>query len=262
MKKKNTIIIIGIVLLLVAITTTYILLSNKKIENVLKTSTQAELLTKKLNNSKELENTITTDKIVLSNINWDIETNTKVHLWIFSDPVDLGEVTIIKDESTYYINSINDTLKTKDIKAGNHKILILKDDKSLGYFDVELTAEKTLKVTSTETPDNAEEKSTENNNSSTSSTTQPNTTPNQETNEQPKPNEVKCTTQKFEKRYTYFYTDEKTCARNGAPDEAWQYFIKNNIPATNYGCEKIIDDCGDTYYGVYYGNTEGEKFYY
>ena len=116
MKKKNTIIIIGIVLLLVAITTTYILLSNKKIENVSKTSTQAELLTKKLNNSKELENTITTDKIVLSNINWDIETNTKVHLWIFSNPVDLGEVTIIKDESTYYINSINDTLKMKDIK--------------------------------------------------------------------------------------------------------------------------------------------------
>ena len=83
MKKKNTIIIIGIVLLLVAITTTYILLSNKKIENVSKTSTQAELLTKKLNSSNKLESTITTDKIVLSNINWDIETNTKVHLWIF-----------------------------------------------------------------------------------------------------------------------------------------------------------------------------------
>lgn len=254
MKKKNTIIIIGIVLLLVAITTTYILLSNKKIENVSKTSNQAELLTKKLNNSKELENTITTDKIVLSNINLAIETNTKVHLWIFSNPVDLGEVTIIKDESTYYINSINDTLKMKDIKAGNHKILILKDDKSLGYFNVELTAEKALKVTSTEMPDNTEEKNNEN----TSSNTQQNT----QSSEQSKPEKVKCTPQKFEKRYTYFYTDEETCARNGAPDEVWQYFIKNNIPATNYGCEKIIDDCGNTYYGVYYGNTEGEKFYY
>ena len=185
MKKKNTIIIIGIVLLLVAITTTYILLSNKKIENVSKTSTQAELLTKKLNSSNKLESTITTDKIVLSNINWDIETNTKVHLWIFSDPIDLGEVTIIKDESTYYINSINDTLKTKDIKAGNHKILILKDDKSLGYFNVELTAEKALKVTSTEMPDNTEGKNNEN----TSSNTQQNT----QSSEQSKPEKVKDT---------------------------------------------------------------------
>lgn len=262
MKKKNTIVIIGIVLLLAAITTTYILLSTRKTETVPKTPTQAELLAKKLNSSKELESTITTDKIVLSNIKEDIETNSKVHLWIFSDPIDLGEVTIIKDGNTYYIASINDTLKTKDIKAGNHKILIIKDDKPLGYFNVELTTDKTLKVTSTEIPDNTEEKNNENNNDNTSSTPQPNTTPNQEPNEQPKPNEVKCTPQKFEKRYTYFYTDEETCAKNGAPDEAWQYFIKNNIPATNYGCEKIIDDCGDTYYGVYYGNTEGEKFYY
>ena len=92
MKKKNTIVIIGIVLLLAAITTTYILLSTRKTENVPKTPTQAELLAKKLNSSKELESTITTDKIVLSNIKEDIETNSKVHLWIFSDPIDLGEV--------------------------------------------------------------------------------------------------------------------------------------------------------------------------
>lgn len=224
---KKAIIMAGISLLLISIGIVQLLLSNQKAVTLPKILPQSEQLIKELNSSKELESIITTDKIILSNIDEDIENNTKVHLWIFSDPLDLGEVTITKNENTYYLTSINDILKNKDIKTGSHKVLIIKDSKSIGYFNVELTSEKKLKVTSQETPETSN-----------------------------------CTPQKFTKRYTYFYMDEATCSRNGAPDEVWQYFIKNNIPATNYGCEKIIDDCGTTYYGVYFGNTEGEKFYY
>lgn len=53
--------------------------------------------------------------------------------------------------------------------------------------------------------------------------------------------------------------------KDGSKDdhqEAWDYFNANGISAYTYGCEKITDDCGKTYYGVYYGNMEGEKYYY
>ena len=62
--------------------------------------------------------------------------------------------------------------------------------------------------------------------------------------------------------YTCFYEDKDTCVKNGDHQEAWDYFNANGISAYTYGCEKIIDDCGKTYYGVYYGNMEGEKYYY
>ena len=69
-------------------------------------------------------------------------------------------------------------------------------------------------------------------------------------------------TKKFKNKYTYVFEDENTCVKNGDQIDAWNYFRANNIPATTYGCEKIVDECGNTYYGVYYGNTQGEKFYY
>ncbi len=80
--------------------------------------------------------------------------------------------------------------------------------------------------------------------------------------EEPKQEEVKCTPKKFKNKYTYFYEDKDTCVKNGDHQEAWDYFNANGISAYTYGCEKIIDDCGKTYYGVYYGNMEGEKYYY
>ena len=224
---KKAIIIAGIAILLILTGTIQVLLDNNKKVALPKVSPQSEQLLKELNSSKELDSTITSDKIIFSNIPDEIKNNSKVHLWIFSNPLDLGEVTITKNENTYYITSINDILKSKDIKVGNHKILIIKDDKAIGYFNVELTTTKTLKETSKEIS-----------------------------------NKLKCTPQMFKERYTYYYTDEATCKRNGAPDEVWQYFIKNNVPATIYSCEKIVDDCGDIYYGVYYSNAEGEKFYY
>lgn len=50
--------------------------------------------------------------------------------------------------------------------------------------------------------------------------------------------------------------------KNGDHQEAWNYFKANGISAYTYGCEEIKDECGNTYYGVYYGNMEGEKYYY
>lgn len=79
---------------------------------------------------------------------------------------------------------------------------------------------------------------------------------------QPVQEEVKCTPKKFKNKYTYVYTEKEVCIQNGDQIDAWDYFKANNIPATTFGCEEITDECGDTYYGVYYGNTSGEKFYY
>lgn len=74
--------------------------------------------------------------------------------------------------------------------------------------------------------------------------------------------EIKCTPMKFSNKYTYVYQDEATCNANGDQPDAFDYFIENGIIASMYGCEKIIDECGNTYYGVYFTNTKAEKYYY
>lgn len=159
----------------------------------------------------------------------------------------------------------------------------MKDDKSLGYIKIEIDSDKSLKATSLEqsddtknnvnetsgeeennTPDESNSKeeqanseNTSGNNNKQEEVEQPTIVP-----EEPKQEEVKCTPKKFKNNYTYVYEDKDTCVRNGDQIDAWNYFRANGIPATIYGCEEIVDECGNTYYGVYYGNTEGERFYY
>lgn len=246
MKKKNTIIIVTIVLLLIlaGVATTSLVLKSKK-----SPPTSNNSIETMLSSAKEIKSNITTDKITLETTT-NIDTTKKVHLWIFSNPIDLGEFTIIKEGNSYSIENINTILKTKNINSGNHKILIIQNDKVLGYLKVELTEDKTLKVT------NVENETTENDENQT-------TEPSQEvTPTQPVQEEVKCTPKKFKNQYTYVFTEKEVCIQNGDQIDAWNYFRANNIPATIFGCEEIIDDCGDTYYGVYYGNTSGERFYY
>ena len=246
MKKKNTIIIVTIVLLLIlaGVATTSLVLKSKK-----SPPTSNNSIETMLSSAKEIKSNITTDKITLETTT-NIDTTKKVHLWIFSDPIDLGEFTIIKEGNSYSIENINTILKTKNINSGNHKILIIQNDKVLGYLKVELTEDKTLKVT------NVENETTENDENQT-------TEPSQEvTPTQPVQEEVKCTPKKFKNQYTYVFTEKEVCIQNGDQIDAWNYFRANNIPATIFGCEEIIDDCGNTYYGVYYGNTSGERFYY
>lgn len=259
MKKKNTIVIVTIVLLLIlaGVATTSLVLKPKK-----STPTNNNSIETMLSSAKEIKSNITTDKITLETTT-NIDTASKVHLWIFSDPIDLGEFTIIKEGNSYSIENINTILKTKNISSGNHKILIIQNDKALGYLKVELTEDKTLKVTNAENGTTETTTEEENTSSNTTNNNNQTTEPSQEvTPTQPVQEEVKCTPKKFKNQYTYVFTEKDACVNSGGQIDAWNYFSANNIPATTFGCEEIIDDCGDTYYGVYYGNTSGERFYY
>lgn len=62
-----------------------------------------------------------------------------------------------------------------------------------------------------------------------------------------------CTAKKFNKKYTYVYSNEKTCLLEG--NNAFYEVTDNNKVSDEiftFSCEKIIDDCGNTYYGVYF----------
>lgn len=211
-----------------------------------------------LNNSSEIEAVIDNNKkIELVSLKESVD---KVKIWVFSEPIYLGEFNLVKEEGKYYLEGLENILKTKNLEIGSHRLLIMNGDKSLGYVKIEISADKSLKSTSEEDNKNVNETETTSNITSTITTT---TTKVRETKTTTKTQEeVKCTPKKFKNKYTYVYDDETTCVRNGDQIDAWDYFRANDIPATTYGCEKIVDECGNTYYGVYYGNTEGKKFYY
>lgn len=71
-----------------------------------------------------------------------------------------------------------------------------------------------------------------------------------------------CQPKKFSNRYTYVYNDEATCIANGDQPDAYDYFAANGITASMYGCERIVDECGTEYWGVYFTNTSAQRFYY
>ena len=248
-----------------------------------------------LNDSLEINAVVNEDKTV-ELVSWDgKEETTKVEVWVFSEPIYLGELNVVKKDNKYYLEGLNDILKDKGLEIGSHRLLVMQDGKSLGYIKIEITEDKSLKVTPTselvndnagnvgadenvgEEENNTTDKSSEattdtkkepektNDNKKPSSTEnkqeevkQPSTS----ATEEPKQEEVKCTPKKFKNKYTYFYEDKDTCVKNGDHQEAWDYFKANGISAYTYGCEEIKDECGNTYYGVYYGNMEGEKYYY
>ena len=251
--KKQIIIIIGIVLVIIlgVLAFNFINKNNSKNDADLK-----EIL----NNSSEIEAIIDNNKkIELVSLKENVD---EVKIWVFSEPIYIGKFKLIKEDDKYYLEGIEDILKTKDLETGSHRLLIMNDDKSLGYVKIEIDTDKSLKSTSEENnkSENVNETETTSNITSTTTTT---TTKVRETKTTTKTQEeVKCTPKKFKNKYTYVYDDETTCVRNGDQIDAWNYFRANDIPATTYGCEKIVDECGNTYYGVYYGNTEGKKFYY
>ena len=249
MKNKQIFIIIGIVLV--------IILGVLALNLINKNDTDLKAI---LNNSSEIEAVIDNNKKIELVSLKESENIDKVKIWVFSEPIYLGEFNLIKEESKYYLEGLEDILKTKNLEIGSHRLLIMNGDKALGYVKIEISADNSLKSTSEE--DNKEENvnETETTNNITSTTT---TTKVRETKTTTKTQEeVKCTPKKFKNKYTYVYDDETTCVKNGDQIDAWNYFRANDIPATTYGCEKIVDECRNTYYGVYYGNTEGKKFYY
>ena len=86
--------------------------------------------------SNKLEVTIEEDKKVeLTNLDF-LDTSKVIKLWAFSDPIYLGEFTLISEDGKYYIEGIEEILNSKYIISGNHQILILQDDNAVGYFNV------------------------------------------------------------------------------------------------------------------------------
>lgn len=75
-----------------------------------------------------------------------------------------------------------------------------------------------------------------------------------------------CTPKKFSQTYTYAYTTKEECI-----SKANTFLdVSDNIDSTifTYGCEEIVDECGTTWYGVYFnrwsenGGDEVTRLYY
>lgn len=298
-EKKKTILIVLGVILVVALVCLGVVLIGKKNSNK-----EVESLKETLNTSLEINAVVNEDKsIELGTIDVKDDMDS-VNIWVFSEPVYLGEFKLVKKDTKYYLEGVNEILKDKNLDMGTHRLLLMQNDKSLGYVTIEITEDKSLKSTEvkenevakeeetiSESKDNTLEKKNDdvtasNNQTSKTDTSSKadSTTSKKEENvkqdnktqeekkeetkteeskqEEPKQEEVKCTPKKFKNKYTYVFEDKTTCVKNGDQLDAWDYFRAHGIPATVYGCEEIVDDCGTVYYGVYYGNTEGEKFYY
>lgn len=294
-KNKKKFIIWGIILVIVAIiiVVTLVILGKKDNTN----------LQEVLNGSVEIKGIVDEEKrIELMNLDEEKSLD-KVTVWLFSDPVYLGEFNLVKIDNKYYLEGLNDALKDKDIVAGSHRLLVMNKKEAVGYIRVEITDDKELKIddiynvnekntdlglddntgikdsnTSDKVSQNKDENTvkkeeqTKKDNSKTEEVKKEDTVKEEvkqeevkkedKVPEEPKQEEVKCSPKKFKHKYTYFYEDKETCIKNGDHDDAWEYFKANGISAYTYGCEEIIDECGTKYYGVYYGNMEGEKYYY
>lgn len=91
-----------------------------------------------LSNASKLEVIIDEDKkIELTNLE-SLDTGKVVKLWAFSDPIYLGEFSLVINDGKYYLEGIEGILSSKYITSGNHQILILQDDKAVGYFNISL----------------------------------------------------------------------------------------------------------------------------
>lgn len=69
-----------------------------------------------------------------------------------------------------------------------------------------------------------------------------------------------CTPKKFDNTYSYVYTTQEECMKGGniafleiTEDETSDIF--------SYECQKIIDECGTTYYGVIFYNAPNSIVY-
>ena len=298
MKKKQILIIGGGLLVIVLGVVIGLNLNNKKNSNdeVTKVKTLLE-------KSSVIEGGVSKDKAVEIKLdNEKIDVVSKVKVWLFSNPVYLGEFNLTKKDNGYYeLSDISSILKNKNVSAGNHKLLILKDNEALSYIDIKVDSSSNLETTlENNSEDESANKTTfeqtgndealtdketsgsdnknnttndkqngntnnanKNNSNNTSKKEDTSTTvKKEEPVEEPKQEEVKCTPKKFKHKYTYVFEDKETCIKNGDQMDAWEYFKANGISAYTYGCEEIIDECGNKYYGVYFGNMDGEKYYY
>ncbi len=101
----------------------------------------------------------------------------------------------------------------------------------------------------------------------TSTTTKKSTTKTTTTTKKTTTTSKKCTPKKFKHKYTYTYATESECNNEGYNNINYVYEnVNSNVSL--FGCEKITDECGDTYWGVYFriwtgsGDNGYEKWYY
>lgn len=137
LSQKNKIIIGGCLLLaiiVVGLVIGFAIKKNKVNEPIRNNINLKEML----NGASKLEVTINTDKKVeLSNLT-SLDADKKVMLWVFSNPIYLGEFSLINNDGKYYLEGIEGILSSKYITFGNHQVLILQDDKAVGYFNISL----------------------------------------------------------------------------------------------------------------------------
>lgn len=135
LSKKNKIIIgvcLGLLIIIIGLVIGFAVKKNKNNEPV-RNNTDVKSM---LNSASKLEVTIEEDKKVeLTNLDF-LDTSKVIKLWAFSDPIYLGEFTLISVDGKYYIEGIEEILNSKYITSGNHQILILQDDNAVGYFNV------------------------------------------------------------------------------------------------------------------------------
>ena len=135
LSKKNKIIIgvcLGLLIIIIGLVIGFAVKKNNGKESIRNDINLKEML----NSASKLEVTIEEDKKVeLTNLDF-LDTSKVIKLWAFSDPIYLGEFTLISEDGKYYIEGIEEILNSKYITSGNHQILILQDDNAVGYFNV------------------------------------------------------------------------------------------------------------------------------
>ena len=203
-------IIIGVVIgLLIVILGIILVLGLSKNED--KTPENTINISEKLASASVLEVVITEDKkIDLSNIEMIKDKSVKV--WAFSSPVYLGEFSLVNVGDKYYLEGMEDVLKTKYITNGDHKVLILQDDKVVGYFNIRLSEGNLL--SSSQMSDGSDVKNTDSdNNDSKVNNTDKNENKNNVNNENNSDNlntnENKTRTKKLEVEEDIKYTTEE-----------------------------------------------------
>lgn len=158
LSQKNKIIIGGCLLLaiiVVGLVSGFAIKKNKVNEPIRNNINLKEML----NGASKLEVTINADKKVeLSNLT-SLDADKKVMLWVFSNPIYLGEFSLINNDGKYYLEGIEGILSSKYITFGNHQVLILQDDKAVGYFNISLANGSLLtseEMNNTDTPSDEE----------------------------------------------------------------------------------------------------------
>ena len=97
---------------------------------------------------------------------------------------------------------------------------------------------------------------------SSTTTTTISTTTTKETTTKKTTTTKKCKSKKFTNKYTYVYKDEKTCKSEG--NSVFNNLYDQGVDVMVFDCEKIVDECGTTYYGLVFYNCPDDKckFYY